>query len=90
MIEKQGQAKTLIAATYVEQWTINKSVHFNEWENFASSEFQEVVAAYQALLDHMRCSNAKCASLPYLMPRKGSSEQLRCNCQTINVNLKTK
>ena len=90
LIEKQGQAATLIAATYVEQWTINKSVHFNEWENFASSEFQEVVAAYQALLDHMRCSNAKCASLPYLMPRKGSSEQLRCNCQTINVNLKTK
>ena len=90
LIEKQGQAKTLIAATYVEQWTINKSVHFNEWENFASSEFQEVVAAYQALLDHMRCSNAKCASLPYLMPRKGSSEHLRCNCQTINVNLKTK
>lgn len=89
LIEKQGQAKTLIAATYVEQWTINKCVHFNAWGNLASSEFQEVVDAYRELLDHMRCSNEKCASLPRLTPRKGSSEQLRCNCQTINVNLKT-
>lgn len=90
LTEKRDKAKVLIAATYAEQWIINPSVHFNEWENFGSGEFSEVVASYRALLDHMRCQNPKCASLPYLMPRKGSAVQLRCNCQSININLKEK
>jgi hypothetical protein len=90
LISKRDEAKNLVSATYVEQWAINPSVHFNEWENFGSDEFQKVVASYRALLDHMRCSNQKCGSLPYLTPRKGSAEQLRCNCQGININLKAK
>lgn len=88
--QKRDEAKVLIGKTYAEQWAINPSVHFNEWENFNSGEFMKVVASYKALLDHMRCQNPKCASLPYLIPRKGSSAQLRCNCQSININLKEK
>ena len=87
---KLVEAKTLIQKTNSEQWAINKSVHFNEWENFAKGEFKEVADAFNAMLDHIRCSNPKCGGYPYLTPRKGSSEQLRCSCGTININLKTK
>lgn len=84
------EAETLIQKCNAEQWAINKSVHFNEWENFAKSEFKEVADAFKALLDHIRCTNPKCGGYPYLTPRKGASEQLRCSCGTVNVNLRTK
>ena len=29
--------------TNTEQWAVNKSVHFNGWQNFTSAEFREVV-----------------------------------------------
>ncbi|MCW8966834.1 MAG: chromosome segregation protein SMC, partial [Candidatus Pacearchaeota archaeon] len=84
------EADTLIQNCNAEQWAINKSVHFNEWENFTKAEFGEVAKGFKALLDHIRCSNPKCGGYPYLTPRKGASEQLRCSCGEININLKTK
>ena len=88
--KKLSEAKSLINATNAEQWVINPSVHFNEWQNFTKVEFQAVVDAYNALLVHMRCTNPKCGTFPYLTPRKGSPEELRCSCQEININLKLK
>lgn len=85
---KLAEAETLIQKSAAEQWAINKSVHFNEWENFAKSEFKAVADAFKALLDHIRCRNARCGGYPYLTPRKGASEQLRCNCGAVNINLK--
>ena len=90
LVKKLAEAKALIRATNAEQWAINPSIHFNEWQNFTKAEFQAVVNAYKALLVHMRCTNPKCGTFPYLTPRKGSSEELRCNCQEININLKLK
>ncbi|UWQ46868.1 AAA family ATPase [Leisingera aquaemixtae] len=88
-LEKRlAKAVELIKKTNAEQWAINKSVHFNEWENFTVSEFKEVADAFKALLEHIRCPNPKCGGYPYLEPRKGSSEQLRCSCLTVNINLK--
>ncbi len=87
---KLEEAKALIQKSNAEQWSINKSVHFNDWENFTKAEFKEVADAFKTLLDHIRCSNPKCGSYPYLTPRKGPSEQLRCNCGTVSINLKTK
>lgn len=87
---KLSEAETLIQRSSTEQWAINKSVHFNEWENFTKAEFEEVAEAFKALLDHIRCTNPKCGGYPYLTPRKGASEQLRCSCGTVNINLKTK
>jgi hypothetical protein len=90
-LEKRSvEAEELIKKTNAEQWAINKSVHFNEWENFTVSEFREVADSFKALLEHIRCSNPRCGGYPYLEPRKGTSEQLRCSCLTVNVNLKMK
>lgn len=88
--KKIAEAEILITKSSAEQWAINKSVHFNEWENFAKTEFKEVAAAFKALLEHIRCQNTKCGGYPYLTPRKGASEQLRCSCGAVNVNLKIK
>lgn len=87
---RRDEAKALIACLNTEQRAINKSVHFNDWENFTDAEFRKVVQAFKDLLDHVRCSNSKCGGYPYLLPRKGSSEQMRCSCGAINVNLREK
>ena len=87
---KRSKAKTLVANTKMEEWHINPSVHFNEWANFENSEFQIVVDAFKALLEHMRCANPQCKEFPYVTPYKGSPESLRCSCGTININLKSK
>lgn len=85
---KLADASALIQKTNAENWPINKLVHFNEWENFTMVEFKDVADAFKALLNHIRCQNEKCGGYPYLTPRKGASEQLRCGCGTININLK--
>ena len=87
---KLSEAQELIQKTHSEQWTINTSVHFNEWGNLTKAEFEEVANAFKTLLEHIRCHNPKCGGYPYLVPSKGSREQLRCDCMTININLKTK
>lgn len=87
---KLAEAESLIKISNAEQWAINKSVHFNEWENFAKTEFKDVADAYKELLHHIRCPNVRCGGYPYLTPRKGSSEQLRCSCGALSINLKVK
>ena len=75
------------AASNVEQWAVNKAVHYNEWANFGRKDFEPVVAAFRELLDCFRCKN--CQSWLYVTPR-GKPEALRCHCSAINMNLKTK
>jgi hypothetical protein len=83
--------KTLLsassAATQVEQWAVNKAVHYNEWANFGKKDFQPVVVAYKDLLDSFACGD--CGSWLYVTPRM-NAESLRCACNAVNLNLKTK
>ncbi|MFA5823220.1 MAG: AAA family ATPase [Thermodesulfovibrionales bacterium] len=85
----RATAKDLISKTNAEQWAINPSVHFNEWANLQAHEFQEVVAAFKDLLEHLRCENPACKSYLYVLPRKGQPEEMRCNCGATALNLKT-
>ncbi len=86
---KRAKAKVLIAKTNAEQWAINPSVHFNEWANLQRQEFQEVVGAFKELRENLRCEKESCKSYLYVLPRKGKAEEIRCNCGTTNINLKT-
>lgn len=86
-----GRRKSLGAdkgATAVEQWAVNKAVHYNEWANFGKKDFEPVVAAFRDLLDRFRC--ATCDSWFYVTPRRGPPESLRCSCNTISFNLRPK
>jgi hypothetical protein len=76
------------AATSVEQWAVNRAVHYNEWANFGRKDFEPVVSAFKELLDCFRC--ADCQSWLYVTPSRGTAESLRCPCSEINMNLKPK
>jgi recombinational DNA repair ATPase RecF len=71
----------------VEQWAVNRAVHYNAWANFGRKDFEPVVAAFKDLLDCFRCSS--CDSWLYVTPRV-SPESLRCSCNGIAINLKPK
>ena len=75
------------AATNVEQWAVNKAVHYNEWANFGKKDFEPVVAAFRDLLGCFRCE--PCDSWIYLTPRV-NPESVRCDCNGISLNLKLK
>ena len=85
---KRSRAKELVGKSAVEQWAINSSVHFNEWANLDSHEFAQVVASFRELLENLRCEHEACKSYLYLSPNKGNPETLRCNCGSVNINLK--
>ena len=80
--------KEALDAYHGEQWVLNKAIHFNEWAQFTKSEFREVVEAFKRLLAELRCSS--CESWLYVTPRKGTAENLRCDCGSVMVNLKVK
>jgi hypothetical protein len=87
--EAAGKRKTALStsagASNVENWAVNKAVHYNEWANFGKRDFEPVVAAFKELLGCFRCEN--CNSWMYVTPR-GTPECLRCACNAINLNLK--
>ena len=88
--EKRAEAKKLIAKANAEQWAVNPSIHYNEWANFDKHEFKEVVEAFKQLLEHLRCEKKNCKSYLYVSPPKGNVEEMRCNCGSTNINLKTR
>jgi hypothetical protein len=75
-------------AADMEQWAVNKAVHYNEWANLGKKDFEPVVAAYRDLLERFQC--ATCESWLYVTPKRGASEALRCDCAACSFNLKTK
>lgn len=75
------------AATNVEQWAVNKAVHYNEWANFGKKDFEPVVAAFKELLACFRCES--CESWLHTTPRV-NPEALRCLCNARSFNLKVK
>lgn len=89
--ETAGKRKAFLsacnAAMSIEQWAVNKAVHYNSWANFGKNDFKPVVSAFKELLDCFRCNG--CDSWIYVTPRI-SPESLRCACSGINFNLKPK
>jgi recombinational DNA repair ATPase RecF len=75
------------AAASVEQWAVNKAVHYNEWANFGKKDFEPVVTAFNELLECFACE--KCKSWLYVTPR-ANPDSLRCACNAVNLNLKSK
>lgn len=83
-----AETKELFKKAREEQWAINPSVHFTAWADLQSDEFQEVVDAFEGILESMQCKNERCGSYLYILPSKGLPEELRCNCGATAINLK--
>ena len=45
--EQESIRKQIYGRTYVEQWSINASVHYNNWENMSKADFSPVVDAFR-------------------------------------------
>jgi hypothetical protein len=75
-------------AQNVEQWAVNKAVHYNEWANFGKKDFGPVVDSFAELLACVSCD--VCGSWLHVSFSKGTAEALRCDCSAVNFNLKPK
>jgi recombinational DNA repair ATPase RecF len=85
--KRKASLSTSNAAMSVEQWAVNKAVHYNEWANFGRKDFEPVVAAFKELLGCFGCET--CESWLHVTPR-ANPESLRCPCNAISLNLKPK
>ncbi|MCY7281513.1 MAG: hypothetical protein LH610_11595 [Sphingomonas bacterium] len=74
--------------TNVEQWQINKAVHYNAWADLEKGDFLPVVAAFRALTAHFSCPT--CEEMLSITPERGSKMALRCTCGSVNLNFNTK
>lgn len=86
-LAKKSTLSSCNGAVNIEQWAVNKAVHYNEWANFGRKDIEPVVAAFRELLDCFRCS--ACDTWLHVTPR-GAPETLRCSCNKISLNLKRK
>jgi AAA domain len=84
---RKASLSAAAGASSVEQWAVNKAVHYNEWANFGKKDFQPVVTTFKTLLDCFHCES--CESWMHVTPR-AIPESLRCGCNAINFNLKPK
>lgn len=73
--------------TNVEQWAINKAVHYNEWANFEKADFEPVVVAFREFMECFKCD--KCGAWLEAQPRSGA-KKLACMCNAISFGLVAK
>ena len=86
--ERESIRKQIYARTHVEQWSINTSVHYNNWGDMSKEDLSPVVDAFRDLQGLFMCS--ACGGLMEKMPRKGSLQVAKCPCGEINWNLRQK
>jgi hypothetical protein len=86
--EMEDQFVEARKAAFGDQWQVNPAVHYNEWANFDAKDFEPVAAAFRKLVHEMSCP--KCEQILGISPERGPKEALRCDCATVNLNLKAK
>jgi hypothetical protein len=88
IVARRTALSNATGAQNVEQWAVNRAVHYNEWANFGRKDFEPVVAAFKELLRCFVCPT--CESWFHTTPSRGAPEALRCPCATTNLNLMAK
>ena len=68
-----------------EQWAVNANVHYNNWANFSSDDFQPVVDAFQDLCAVFLCS--KCGGMLHVTTSGIRPVGVQCNCGVVHWNL---
>lgn len=86
--QKNQESKEIIKRALGEQWTINKTVHFNDWAKLGKEDFQPVVQAFRELCDSVfACNNEGCESVLKVTFDGGTMNGVRCKCGANNWNL---
>ena len=86
--ELESVRKQIYDRTYVEQWSITASVHYNNWADMSKEDFLPVADAFRDLQGLFMCST--CGGLLEKSPRKGSLQVAKCPCGKMNWNLRQK
>ena len=84
--ELESVRTQIYGRTYVEQWSINASVHYNNWADMSKEDFLPVMDAFRDLQGLFECSS--CGGLLEKFPRKGRPEVAKCLCGQFNWNLR--
>jgi len=86
--QKDEEAKEIIKKALGEQWTINKTVHYNAWAQMTKEDFKPVVQAFRDLCDSVfACNINGCESVLKVTYDGGTINGVRCKCGAINWNL---
>ena len=81
-------SKDVFGRINVERWAVNPAVHFNEWADFTSQDFKPVVDSFNSLFSLFQCD--KCGTILHLVMSGSNPEAVKCNCGSVNWNLKGK
>ncbi|MDA2922461.1 AAA family ATPase [Patescibacteria group bacterium AH-259-L07] len=88
----EGREKDLsdsFRASSADQWQINPAIHYNEWANLTTADFNPVVNAFRDLIQKFFCDKPECAGLFYITVTSSKTpDTLRCTCRATNINLK--
>lgn len=86
LCELDSIRKQIFSRLNVEQWAINKNIHYNNWSNFSEQDFRPVIEAFHDLFDLFICN--QCGEIIHLVTRNEFHEEsVRCNCGKIYWNL---
>lgn len=80
------ESKAIISKTGIEQWNINKAVHYNEWANFQKQDFQPVVTAFKDLYEKVFAC-PQCQAVLQITFDGANIAGVKCKCGTTNWNL---
>lgn len=86
--ERESIRRQIYGRSYVEQWSINAMVHYNNWGDMSKEDFSSVVDAFKDLQGLFICST--CGGLLEKIPRKGSLQRVTCPCGKFGWNLRQK
>jgi len=86
--EKENVLGGLLKKINYDQWEMNASIHFNEWDNLSREDFAPVAETFKEFVDQFKC--LKCGSLLEVVPNRGTRQSLKCACGDININLEKK
>ena len=82
------ETSLIINRTHVEEWSINKAVHYNEWANFSKEDFFPVFSAFKELYERVfSCANAECQSVLQVTFDGAKIIGVRYKCGGVNWNL---
>ena len=81
--EMERRFTTLYLVTGIDNWEMNKALHYNEWVNLQRQDFAPLVKAYQDFLACFECIN--CKTLLYVSPKKGAVKSLQCDCNSYSL-----
>lgn len=91
LIVRKDHTKDLINSAMGEKWSINKTVHFNDWANFSKKDFEPVVRSFRELCESVfACNNEGCDSVLKVTFDGAFKNGVRCKCGKVNWNLNKK